>query len=79
MDPNKHTEQLEKLAAEDPEGSFEAKKVEDMNRAERRSRGKYYKDLYKKHIKAKPSVNLELEGQEAYDQQMKMQAWATRY
>lgn len=80
MESSKHTERLDQLAADaGPDESFKAKDVSTMNRQERRGRIKYYKDLMKKHRIAKPNVNLTLEGQAAYDQQMNMQRWATRF
>jgi hypothetical protein len=59
--------------------SFQPRQVEQMNRAERRSRIKFYKDEFKKHKAKKPKVDLSLEGEDAEKQIFKMQAWASRY
>tara|TARA_B110000259_G_scaffold144943_1_gene163297 strand:+ start:66 stop:362 length:297 start_codon:yes stop_codon:yes gene_type:complete len=76
---DKHTERLDKLAEENDDSDFKAKDVGTMNRQERRGRIKYYKDLMKKHKRAKPKIDIDLEDQAAYDQQMNIQRWATRF
>ena len=70
---------METMGKSPEEGSLQPRQVEQMNRAERRSRIKFYKSEFKKHKAKKPKVNLTLEGEEAEAQVFKMQAWANRY
>jgi len=63
------------------EGDFgnKIRKVQDMNRSERRSRIKFYKAEWKKHIAKKPVFNIETESpEERVNQQNKINAWASR-
>lgn len=60
--------------------NFRPKEVSTMNRSERKSRLKYFKKLFKEHVKRKPSVNIHEEDEEKQvAQTMRLQRWATRY
>ena len=65
---------------EDELESFRPTPVSSMTRSERRSRTKYFKKLFKEHLKRKPSVNIEEEDEERQQAAiMRLQRWATRY
>lgn len=72
-------EQL-KVANQEELESFRPKDVSIMNRAERKSRLKYYKNMFNKHLKCKPSINIDEENPEKQQAAvMRLQRWATRY
>ena len=58
-------------------GELEIDKVEDLNRAERRARLKFYKAEFKRHTESKPTIPVDITTDDT-SAIHKLRAWVTR-
>jgi len=58
---------------------FQPKRVEEMNRSERRSRLQFFTKMLKKHLKSKPKIKMDLSDEESREQTFKLRNWMIRF